>query len=271
MKLRAGGFTIVETLIVLAVATMVLTTSVIAFSGQQAAQQYELGTKDIETKIQDVLNDVSTGNYGAQDNYTCTPDSMTGPILTPSSTRSGTNTGCIYVGKAIQFGANAMSIVTLVGNRMNGANPSSTFNQTKPKVVPASLQTYEYKYGVQVYGTRPAGMALTILSTTPNNTGFVNGQSKNGYVSGTQLVLPYVSGLGASVPLVYFSDGYSDSVVEQVARSANLTWPANGKVRVCMQDSAVGSSGRHYNNLVITSGAIGLSVTREKDEGSDVC
>jgi prepilin-type N-terminal cleavage/methylation domain-containing protein len=118
-----GGFTIIEVMIVLAVSAVLLTAVLATIKGEQNRTQFIQAMRDIDSKIQDSLNDVSTGNYahvfnggtGATPNKNNTRTcSVSGAPPTPSlggfsgapDVTPGINKNCLFLGEALQFSTN---------------------------------------------------------------------------------------------------------------------------------------------------------------------
>jgi len=166
---RAEGFTIVETLIVLAVTAGMFVVAALAFSGQQEKTRFTQGTRDAESKILDVANDVSAGFFAETDEWECLPSATSSPIVQRSSLGAGqgTNQACIFIGKALQFGPDdancsnnctTMRIATVVGHRTttpaSGTRDVETLAETRPGAAPSGSpydERYLLKYGLGAY------------------------------------------------------------------------------------------------------------------------
>jgi hypothetical protein len=102
MRRVSKGYTIVEVMIFLAVSLAILVASMNLISGKQSETEFNQKMRDTRSKIQDWLNDVSTGFTGGD------PDSMSctkGPGGVPFVASGSPSTApiCIFLGKAIQF------------------------------------------------------------------------------------------------------------------------------------------------------------------------
>lgn len=99
------GYTLVEVLIFLAVSSALFTSAYVTFGGQQRKTQFATGMRDTELKLQDIINDVSTGYYAKPGNAFDCKASSAGPVIDNSAAAAqGTNAGCTFIGRAVQFG-----------------------------------------------------------------------------------------------------------------------------------------------------------------------
>src|ERR1700733_12358913 len=97
------GFTIVEVLIVLAITGALFIAAAIMISGQQDRAGFNQGIQQLQSQIQQVMNDVSTGYFPGNANFSCSAGSG-GPVtLTAGASGQGANAGCIFAGKVLQF------------------------------------------------------------------------------------------------------------------------------------------------------------------------
>jgi prepilin-type N-terminal cleavage/methylation domain-containing protein len=120
----ADGFTIVEVMIVLAVSSLLLISAAALIDGRQAKTEFTTGIHDEQQKIQQIINETSSGYYPNGHNFTCN-GSASGPVsFTAGANAQGTNAGCIFLGKALQFGLGpsvpqngTVGVLPIVGNQ----------------------------------------------------------------------------------------------------------------------------------------------------------
>src|ERR1700761_7227045 len=104
-RTATAGFTIIEVLIVLAISSALLISAAALISGRQAKTEFMTGINNTQQQIQQIINETASGYYPNAGNFTCT-GSLVGGVVSFSNAASqqGTNAGCIFMGKAIQFG-----------------------------------------------------------------------------------------------------------------------------------------------------------------------
>ncbi len=122
----AQGFTIVETLIVLAVTSMLFVSVALLINGRQNRTDFLVGVRSLQQQFQQIINETISGYYPNNGNFSC---SVAGPPLSiiSGSTAQGKNQDCIFAGKAIVVGGaahlNNYSAYPLAGRRaINGAD-----------------------------------------------------------------------------------------------------------------------------------------------------
>jgi Tfp pilus assembly protein PilE len=96
------GYTIVEVMIFLAVTGALLVSALAIFSGQEGRTEFATGAREMESRMQDIINDVATGFYARSADFTCRGNSGA-PLFTPPSAEQGTNQDCIFIGRAMHF------------------------------------------------------------------------------------------------------------------------------------------------------------------------
>src|SRR6187551_190361 len=100
---KSSGFTIVETLIVLAVTGGLFVAAAAMISGRQTRTEFEQSVRKIHAQIQQTINEASIGYYPNKNNFSCAAGGS-GPIITAASPASqGQNEGCMFLGKVMQF------------------------------------------------------------------------------------------------------------------------------------------------------------------------
>ena len=250
------GFTIVETMIVLAVSGLIFLIAAFFIAGKQRETQFNQGIRDAQAQLQQIINEVATGFYPDSNNFSCTPGA-TGPTFsTVIQTGQGSNSGCIFLGKAIQFqtGTNdpeQLSVLTIAGNQNDSSGDTVTDLSTAfPKVVPTSiggaLTTDLLENGITTKwihfnGGASAGAIAFVAALNPS-------VANNGLTTGTLQV--------SAVPVNGTSLGMSTAAMT-AAINANLTTstqnPSAG-VQVCLVSGTTQESG------LITIGGSGRSL-----------
>jgi hypothetical protein len=117
-RMPAGGYTILEVMIFLVVSTALLGSTLLILGGREDRTRYAQSVATFEAELQDIMNDVATGFYPSTENISCTSAS-TGPSISNSASKLGTNGGCIYLGKALSMptGTSQYSAYTIVGSQ----------------------------------------------------------------------------------------------------------------------------------------------------------
>lgn len=133
-----------EVMIFLAVSGFMFIIAAAFVSGKQSNAEFRQGINDINTQIQQTINDVSNGFYPSGSSFTCSASASGLTISGGSGPEQGANQGCIFLGKVIQFGVNGTNgtgydVYTLAGSQFaNGAaggNPPSNLAQAFPLTV----------------------------------------------------------------------------------------------------------------------------------------
>lgn len=126
---RSVGYTIIETMIFLAVSAAMFMSAMALISGRQNKTEFNSAIRDFESSMNDIANDVSSGYYAnATSTATKIKCSVTAGNLTvtalDSTDNQGKNFGCIFIGKALQFSPDGdrekFNVITLVGRQYDG-------------------------------------------------------------------------------------------------------------------------------------------------------
>lgn len=145
-----GGFTIVETLMVLGVTSVMFVAVIGSITNRQGRIQFSQGMRDISSSISDIMNDVSTGYFPTTPGLTCvagTGSDNPAPQLGYNASlgdTTGANTNCVFSGKVIQIGTdNSASdgfVYSMAGRRLTydsggGHSDVASFLELRPVVV----------------------------------------------------------------------------------------------------------------------------------------
>jgi len=258
--LRSKGFTIAETLVVLAVTGALFAAIVVTLSGRQQQTQFDQSIQEVKSQIQQVINDVAVGYYPLPANFSCVA-TLSGPSFSAGSTNQGENSGCIFLGKAIQFGVagsspeqfNVMSIAGL--QRTTTGDEVTTYAAAKPNTVapstsspsnPDATETKMLEYGLTTCTTfcssgAPVGILAFVNSLASYSSGSI--------VSGSQQV--------NVIPVTGSALGLTKAAAAQKINTALATSTVNpaAGVNLCFVSGSTNQSG------LITIGSKGRQLT----------
>ncbi len=117
------GYTIVETIIFLAVSGMLLVSVGTMINGRQERTRFSQSIDNMSQNLRDVLNDVSVGYFPSNNNVRCTPNGSVPPnnlsFVVDDTVEQGKNTGCVFIGKILEFPPDSTdyNIYTAVSNK----------------------------------------------------------------------------------------------------------------------------------------------------------
>lgn len=134
------GYTIVEVMIFLAVSSLLFVMIALTFSGRQARTEFSVAAREMESRLLDIANDVSTGYYSKTADFTCAVGSDGAPVFTSTPQTQGTNKDCIFIGRAIQFDfqGDDMSYVvySIAGARQTSSGEDvKEYSHANPRVI----------------------------------------------------------------------------------------------------------------------------------------
>jgi type II secretory pathway pseudopilin PulG len=260
--LKARGFTIAETMIVIGITGVLFAIIASTLSGRQAKTEFTQAVQEIQSQIQQVISDVTVGYYPNSNNFTCTA-SLSGPSFSASVTEQGENAGCIFIGKAMQFKANSPSdpekfnIFSLAGLQRGSdgqevktyATPSST--ATLAGVIPSSTENKTLKYGLTTLRMTYSGS-----SATAGTVAFVNSLSGASLGGAGQVRLLPVRGADLNQTTAQAASSI-DNYMKGVSGSPDADLDPAGGVTICFVSGGTNQSGR----MVIGSNGRRLTVT----------
>jgi hypothetical protein len=114
MKAPAGGYTLLEVMIFLAISSTLFAATVAVIRGQSAQAQFSTSVNDVNSKINQWIDDVSNGFTGTsagssdtESDFICTVRGVGGgrtpelKVGTGTTKARGTNSDCVFLGKMI--------------------------------------------------------------------------------------------------------------------------------------------------------------------------
>jgi hypothetical protein len=103
MQRVSSGYTVIEVMIFLGVSLVIAAASMRLISGKQSETDFNQKMRDTQSKIQDWINDVSTGQTGGDpDSQTCKLSGGRPEVITRVAS-TNYDPQCVYLGKVIQI------------------------------------------------------------------------------------------------------------------------------------------------------------------------
>lgn len=209
---KQSGYTIIETMIFLVISGVILATSLLFFKGRQQRIQFTQGTREIEAGLKTVLNEVTTGYYPNNGDFSCVEGSE-GPVLDfDDSNEQGSNENCIFLGKILKFDRDGYIAYTTIGLRKNGPTLSSSLEASKPTVSDNITQSYQLPWGIRITkvvsvknSSKSNRSAIGVLSSLGNFSSSDDGLSFD-IASGSQTASLLPIGAGLDDPDEVFKD-----------------------------------------------------------------
>ncbi len=264
LRRHAGGFTIIEVIIFLTISVAIVGGAVALFSTRIPKAQFSQAVTELDLKIRDVSNQVASGYYPNTQNITCN-----GTTLTTGSNVQGTNSDCVFLGRAIQFGPSSAGCNTIGGEACDNlaihtiwgstkdlsGEPANSLDDSGPRfaditVLPA--ETYDTAFGLYITKVvNPTAGGVAFLQTFGTPTSAV----ASGLPSGaSQVEMRTISGnLSEADDVFTRSAGGTYDDIFTVLSTPN---PSTG-VTLCLR-SAVSEQ---YATIIIGDGAKPLSNT----------
>ncbi len=280
------GYTLVEVMIVMVVSAALFVSAVLAVQGRQGRTQFAQGLRDVDSRIQDIINDVSTGFYPNNGGFSCTVASVGGAIRFEDTDNSaGTNDQCVFIGKVVQFAEAGTSregynVFTVVGRRLrqttNGPVEVNSLADALPKAVDPLATGFNVsppdKADLTQRNLLQWGLRVTSVKNAANEDisaiGFfgslaqLGGSSGTDVVSGSQQVSMAVA-LGAiERPRADIVRWIEDDLKDEEAQ-ARLK--AAGGVKICFESGTSDQKGS------ITIGEQGRQLTTSIDQAGGDC
>lgn len=135
-------------MIFLAVSGVMFVIAASFVSGKQGKTEFRESMDDINSQVQQVINDVSNGFYPSGEDFTCTASASGFPTIAAGTNKQGTNKDCTFIGKVIQFDVSGTSgsgfnVYSVAGRQYAPSPPAASpntllpvnFTQAKPRVV----------------------------------------------------------------------------------------------------------------------------------------
>lgn len=285
---KAGGFTVVETLIFLAISAAIFVSAMVLINGRQGKAQFDNAVRNFEASLIDIANDVANGYYKSSDKIQCNAPggvpNVTSVVI--GSKDLGTNDACIFIGRAIMpsdAGAEALNIYSLVGAREvpsgtplyanQATRDVKTLGQANPRLVyPTGLLPADESL---VVATQDIGNGATVGCIKIDTGAGLGGSCSNRYAiafltdiqGGIAAANADRSGTGVRAILyAYQVANYDTSILRsRVATTTAATYDAT-KVKaatICLKSGTTNQYGLVKIGSTGASGASSLTITSE--------
>ena len=168
---NSSGFTIIEVMIFLVVTSAIFISAINAIQGRQQVVQFQLATRETNSKLTDIFTQVANGFYPNDDNVTCSAPIAGGPptfTAAPPPNGKGSSDGCVFLGKVVKFKNNSANydVISVAARRYTpGATiDTSSFAEALPTAVTSG--------GVNINDniTFQNGIQVSCVSIGPNCT-----------------------------------------------------------------------------------------------------
>ena len=191
------GFTIVETMIVLAITGLLFVIIAASLGSRQNAAQFTRAIQSVQSQLQQTIDQVSAGFYPNQSNFSCSAGAGSVQFAAAASGQ-GTNMDCVFLGKVIQFQVagsdpEQYQIYSIAGLRNATIGASSPFSATGPRVVGIGGNYADYstakflQYGLTTLWVRSGGNTMGAVGFLMEP-GSLSSGSTTGYNSGAQQI-----------------------------------------------------------------------------------
>lgn len=294
------GFTIVETLMFLAVTSALLISALTVVSGAQNKTEFSQAVNEFNQQINLVMNNVANGYYANAGNFagdkSCTVDVGTGELAfgaSGSGTGQGTSNDCIFSGRAIQFKAGSDYFVYNLAAKRVSTDPATlekievqSFADAKMRVIekdpvtsrtdwPSTTEKVRIKNGLTVEKVRYKSAGVAVDSAGVAFYGGLAGYSAGNLSNGARQVdfspIPGQNLTNTQTEYVTAFEKYADGVSpysdpDNLDKTKN---PASG-VWICLDS---GGTNQHATVLIGGEGSQNstkLAIKDGKCAGDDI-
>ena len=244
---NSSGFTLVESLIVLAVTALMFVSIATIIGGKTSKVEFQTSINSMRQQIQQVINETQSGYFPDTGGYTCTAvSSASPPTISAGSSEQGTNTGCVFLGKVMQFSTDSSlktssdfkyAVWPIVGNQ----NPGTTAEQkVGVNVFPTPLKPAQTSKALS-FGLAPVKMTFDGIPTAGvgflagNNQGVIAAGGSNGLASGSQTMSLY--GIRNTTLTTSLAS------MESALKTPVTNYQNAAKVEICFESGSTNQSG----------------------------
>lgn len=217
---QSSGFTIVETMIVLAVTGVLFVSVMAVMSGKQSKTQFNQAMNSLKTQVEQVIGEVQSGYFPDTGGFSCIGGNLTG-----GSSAQGTNVDCVFLGKVIQF--NKDDDFNYVVYPVSGLKDATSITDSNPRVVGALKETKRLQHGL-----KPANnYAIAVL--TKLDSGGSSGLTTDIYPLAGSMIAPNstlnLGGVSAGTAQLCFASGTTQQGARLTVEGNSVTIEVKNK------------------------------------------
>lgn len=149
----AAGYTIVETLIFMAVSGAMFISALALINGRQGRAEFTAAARNFEVQLQDIANDVATGYYpniATPSGYIRCDNPATLVVSFQATDNQGANSGCIFSGRTIQFNpsdaTDSYRTFAMISRRLTAGRDVQNINEAGSRIVTETAETKSVPY-----------------------------------------------------------------------------------------------------------------------------
>lgn len=247
---KSIGFTIVETMVVLAVTGVLFVSFAATISGKQSQTKFKQAINSVKTQLDEVVSQSQSGYY-PPGGFSCSANpgaSKEIKIDTGSGTEQGANDGCILLGKTVQFYTDSDPQRFIV-YPVAGSNKGKDFSDSSPVIINDSRDEVFLEHGLTIAWARSGGTKSWGVAFGPSFAYKASGSPE--YGSNTTKTMPL---------------GTNENAPEGQI-NAKLKSASEGEMQICLvSGTTTGQSG-----LITIGGAAGSNTVSLSIKGNDTC
>jgi type II secretory pathway pseudopilin PulG len=256
LRRHTGGFTILETIIVLSVTIALMGSMLVLFQQRVPRTQFTKAVNELSVQLSDIVSQVGSGHYPSSNDFRCAVNGSGVASLSAGTNTQGTNEQCVYIGQAIRSGPDScapecdqITKYTVFGSRAGSGVSATSIEDSKAQISSDIFARKQYTTG---YGLSIRKIKINDPLDARAFAGFGFIQSFGSAVGlggdltgSSQVVLvPLISGSGVGTP---------ESVFVGSVNSVTGVWsdknPQQG-ILICLQSGAT----RQFATLVLGAG-----------------
>lgn len=235
MKRMPYGYTIIEVMMFLLISSALLGSVMTMMSGKQERTRFTQSVESFERKLNDISNDASTGYYPSAEDFNCSYNS--GNDISFSGTNNlkgenggiGTSTGCVFLGKAIEFQSGGTlskyTVYTIVGSERG-----QSLDTANPKLLGEGIP------GIKEENQLPADLEITKVISLTNSANNVKGAAIISDFAQTSGIEKKITGNANRVTLYEVKDDFAANVGKSDVTKMSV---ADKGVMLCVQQGGI--------------------------------